>query len=64
MEFLFLLNSVLAGDKGAHTACFSRVQVAIDNELLYVELWTWFCHEIHNYHSGCNGWNVENIELS
>jgi len=27
-------------------------------------MYTWFCHEIYHCHSGCNGRNIENIELS
>ena len=45
--------------RGTNTAYFGRVQVAV----LYVDR-IWFRHEIHDYHSGSDGRNTENIELS
>jgi len=46
-----------AGDKGSNTAYFGRFQAAI----LYVYI---ISLEIHDCHSGFNGRNIENIELS
>ena len=55
-----LLNSVLAGDIGDK---YDIWHILVKFRLPYC-MYTWFHHEIHDCHSGSDGRNTENIELS